>query len=490
MKLFAPTAIDGYKVDHRRQYPKGTEIIFSNGTPRGTRRSGVSRVVYFGMQYAIKEFLVDCWNKSFFEKDKEEVVKEFNRRINNYLGPNSVGDQHIRDLHDLGYLPVSIWSLPEGTVYDLRVPAFVIYNTDPKFFWVTNYLETIISCYFWGMCTSATTAHEYKKILKQYAQETVGDTSFVQWQGHNFSFRGMFGPEAACMSDAGHLLSFTGTDTIPGIFDFLEPYYNCNSDDGLIGGSVAATEHSVMCANGEENEYETFLRLITEIYPTGVVSIVSDTWDYWNTLTNTTVRLKDVIMAREGKTVFRPDSGDPVKIVVGDPDALIGTPESKGSIQVLWDIFGGTISPQGYKVLDPHVGLIYGDSITIERAMAICEGLKRKGFASTNIVFGIGSFTYQYVTRDTDQYAIKATFARINGVDREISKNPKTDNGMKKSAKGLCAVFKDEGQKFYLKDQATWDMVHNCEYVNVFHNGEIMKEFTLSEIRETLSKYE
>ncbi|MBX9870054.1 MAG: nicotinate phosphoribosyltransferase, partial [Burkholderiaceae bacterium] len=486
MNLNPATAIDGYKVDHRRQYPDNTEVVFSNLTARTTRREYTNDLVFFGLQYFIKSFLIKCWEEDFFQQPKEEVIRRFARRINNYLGPNNVGTQHIADLHELGYLPIKIMALPEGSVYPLRVPCLVIFNTDERFFWLTNYLETILSTNVWGMCTSATTAHEYKKILTRYALETDGNTDFVNWQGHDFSFRGMFGAEAAAMSGAAHLLSFTGTDTIPAI-DFLEDFYSANSDVELVGGSVAATEHSVMCAGGMDNELETFRRLIQDIYPTGIVSIVSDSWDFWQVMTDFTVKLKEQILARDGKVVFRPDTGCPVKMICGDADAPIGSPEYKGAIECLWEVFGGNQTTQGYRLLDPHVGLIYGDSITIERATAICTGLKAKGFASTNVVFGIGSYTYQYVTRDTDGFAVKATFAKISGEDREIFKAPKTGDGTKNSAKGLVAVYKDAQGQFYLKDQVSWDDVNNCEFVPVFENGKLLNEVTLAEVRARLA---
>ncbi|AZN35203.1 nicotinate phosphoribosyltransferase [Iodobacter ciconiae] len=486
MNLNPVTAIDGYKVDHRRQYPDQTEIVFSNLTARTTRRNYTDKMVFFGLQYFIKDFLIKCWNADFFQQPKEVVIRRFERRINNYLGANNVGTQHIADLHDLGYLPIKIMALPEGSVYPLRVPCLVIFNTDERFFWLTNYLETILSTNIWGMCTSATTAHEYKKIFTKYALETDGSTEFVNWQGHDFSFRGMFGAQAAVMSGAAHLLSFTGTDTIPAI-DFLEDYYLADSDKELVGGSVAATEHSVMCAGGMENELETFRRLIEDIYPAGIVSIVSDSWDFWQVMTDFTMQLKDKILARNGKVVFRPDTGSPVKMICGDASAPLGSPEYKGAIECLWEVFGGTESSQGYKQLDPHVGLIYGDSITIEIAEAICAGLKAKGFASTNVVFGIGSYTYQYVTRDTDGFAVKATFAKIAGIDKEIFKAPKTGDGIKNSAKGLVAVYKNKQGDFYLKEQASWSDVYHCEFIPVFENGKILNEVSLAEIRARLA---
>lgn len=521
MNINPSTLIDGYKVGHIHQYPENTEVILSNLTARSTRRPNTDKVVFAGLQYFLKEYLIKQWNENFFHKPIEEVVRKFNRRINNYIVPNDVGDQHIRDLHELGYLPIVIMALPEGTEHPVKVPSLLIWDTDGRFGWFTNYLETILSTSIWGPCTSATTAHQYKKLLIKYANETVGDTSFVQWQGHDFSFRGMFGLEAACMSGASHLFSFTGTDTVPAI-DFLEQYYNADCEKELVGGSVAATEHSVMCAGGSDNEIGTFRRLIHEVYPTGIVSIVSDTWDYYNTITNIARELKDEIMKRDGKVVFRPDTGDPVEVVVGKStknlieengrfykkgkyishtDAFgkevwgeyekgeeLSAAEVKGSIECLWDIFGGKVNDKGYKELDAHVGLIYGDSITLERAEQICEGLKNKGFASTNIVFGIGSYTYQHVTRDTDGYAVKATYAKIAGKEIEIFKSPKGAE-FKKSAKGLTAVFKDANGEFYLKDQATWDEVLNCEFVKVFENGNLIKDYTLQEVRNNLAQY-
>ena len=530
MKTKPELQIDGYKVDHKRQYPAGTQIILSNLTARGTRRENTEKVVFFGLQYFIKEYLINQWNDNFFSQPIDKILNRFNKRINNYLGPNQVGDQHIRDLHAIGYLPIQILALPEGTVYKLRVPSLVIFNTKPEFFWLTNYLETILSTTIWGPCTSATTAHQYKKLLKKYALRTVGNTDFVQWQAHDFSFRGMFGFEAACMSGAGHLLSFTGTDTLPAI-DFLEEYYNADCEKELIGGSVAATEHSVACSTilnfvekvrienaGTNNQViieddlmdladiEYVRHLITDLYPTGIVSIVSDSFDYWNTITNTSKALKSEILARDGKVVFRPDTGDPVKVVCGYDLSNLGKNENgyyipgegiqltqnevDGSIKCLWNIFGGTTTETGYKLLDSHVGLIYGDSITLKRADDICSQLADKGFASTNIVFGVGSYTYQYVTRDTDGFAVKATYARINDKDTEIYKKPKTGDGVKNSAKGLTAVYKDEDGEFYLKDQVTWDEVLNCELKTVFLDGKLLVDQSLSEIRTRLSQHE
>lgn len=533
--------IDGYKIDHRRQYDPNITLVFSNLTARKTRR-GVDKVGMFGLQYFIKKYLIEEWNANFFSKGKDEVSADFTNRINAYLGPNSIGSEHLKELHDLGYLPICIYALPEGTMHGIKIPSVVFWSTNKKFAWFTNYIETIFSTTIWGPSTSMTTAFYFRQLLESFARETVGDTSFVQWQGHDFSFRGMFGLEAACMSGGAHLIAFTGSDTIPAV-EWLEKYYNADYQSELIAGSVAATEHSVACstilnfvdkirvektANGErviEDELmeladiEYVRHLIQDIYPTGIVSIVADSFDYWTTITKTARALKDIIMARNGTVTFRPDTGDPVKIVCGykwtDIDNLDKASESlffdyevikfkgvfyshlgevlpehevKGSIECLWDIFGGTVSEQGYKVLDSHVKLIYGDSITYERCRDICQGLKNKGFASTNIVFGVGSFTYQYVTRDTDGYAVKATYCEVNGKPLNIYKAPKTDDGTKKSATGLLAVYEKDGE-FTLKERATWEEVKNCAFVPIFDSGTLLKDWTLAEVRATLAKY-
>lgn len=473
---------DFYKVDHRRQYPEGTEFVYSNFTPRISRMTRVDSVVVFGIQYFIKDFLLRRFNESFFLKPKHKVIDEYKRRMDNALGKDAISMEHVERLHDLGFLPVEIKALTEGSICPLRVPLLTIVNTHPEFYWVTNFLETLLSNVLWHPITAATIAYEYKKLLTKYADKTSDMSDFVNWQGHDFSMRGSSSFESSLVNGAAHLTSFTGTDTIPAI-DWLEHFYKANSDHELIGGSVPATEHSVMCMGGKETEAETYERLITKVYPSGIVSIVSDTWDFWYTLTNIVANLKDKIMARDGKVVIRPDSGDPVKIICGDKESS-DVNEQKGAVQILWDIFGGTINSKGYKQLDSHIGLIYGDSITLDRAKAICEQLEANGFASTNVVFGIGSYTYQYVTRDTFGFAMKATWGQINGQPLEIYKDPKTDGGVKKSAKGFLKVNEDMTlSECVSKEDCATGMLKT-----VFLNGQLVTETSLSEIRTKLNE--
>lgn len=311
---------DFYKADHRRQYPEKTEFIYSNFTARISRVPGIESVVVFGVQYFVKDFLIRRFNDGFFKVPKDEAVRKYKRRMDTSLGAGAIPVEHIAALHDLGFLPIRIKALPEGTLCPINVPMLTISNTRPEFYWLTNFLETLLSNVLWHPITSATIAYEYRRRLAQAAELTSDIPEFVQWQGHDFSMRGQASFEASLASGAAHLLSFTGTDTIPAI-DWLEYFYGADSEKELIGASVPATEHSVMCMGGKETERATYRRLLTEVYPKGIVSIVSDTWDYWKTLTETIPSLKADIMAREGKFVVRPDSGDPVKILCGDPDA-------------------------------------------------------------------------------------------------------------------------------------------------------------------------
>ncbi|MEO5893580.1 MAG: nicotinate phosphoribosyltransferase [Ferruginibacter sp.] len=487
MKLLPVLLKDGYKVGHKFQYPEGTTLVYSNLTPRKSRDEDIKEIVFFGLQYFIKEYLINQFNENFFKADKQEVLAVYKRRIENYLGKDAITYDHIAALHDLGYLPLEIKALPEGSLVPMKVQVLTIKNTDPAFFWLTNMLETLMSAILWKPTTSATTAFEYRKTFAKYAYETVGsDHSFIPWQGHDFSFRGMSGMEDAIMSGAGHLLSFAGTDTIPAI-DFLETYYNADCEKELIGGSVPATEHSVMCMGTEDNEIETFERLIGVIYPTGIISIVSDTWDFWKVITEYLPLLREKIIARDGKVVIRPDSGDPVKIIIGDENEEKGSPAFKGAIECMWEVFGGTITGQGYKLLDGHIGLIYGDGITMERQHQILAGLKQKGFCSYNVVLGLGSFTYEYVTRDTFGFAMKATYGEVNGEGRAIFKNPKTDDGTKKSAKGLIAIHKNTTTgKLEYKDECTWEEEAQGELKTVFKDGRLLVDDNLQAIRDRI----
>jgi nicotinamide phosphoribosyltransferase len=504
IKLNPMYMCDFYKIGHKFQYPEGTELVYSNLTPRSDKLSTCKqspfydgKMIVFGIQYFIKN-LHDSFEDNFFKLPLNEVLSDYKQIIEHGLGKNAITFDHIEALHKLGYLPIHIKALPEGSRVNMKVPILTICNTLSEFYWLTNFLETWMSADIWKLCTNATIAFEYKKILIHYAVKTGSDLSAVDFQAHDFSFRGMSGHMDAATSGMAHLTCFLGTDTIPAI-PMLQYYYNADLHT-TIGCSVPATEHSVMSLNGKDNEIELFERLITKTYPKKIVSIVSDTWDFWQVITDYLPKLKDVIMSRDGKVVIRPDSGDPVDIICGKleetrlpsgnyEEFYPDTPEGKGAIQCLWDTFGGTINGKGYKVLDTHIGLIYGDSITLERANIILDKLEKKGFASSNVVFGIGSYTYQYSTRDSFGMAVKSTCGIVNGEKREIFKEPKTDSGTKKSARGFLNVDFIDGE-YVLHDQVSFDDEIIGELITVYDSGNCntINKTTLHKIRGQINK--
>lgn len=592
MKLNSMLLTDFYKTIHHLAYTEGLDYLVSYWTPRMSRIEGVDKVVMFGLQAVIKQYLIEHFNDNFFNRPKEEVIKEYQRIIRNTMTEQAANTEFLEKLHDLGYLPIQIKAIPEGTRVNIKTPLFEIKNTIKGYGWVVNYLETLISSNLWLPITSATTAYRYRELVNEYFDKTVSPTSnllvFPKDEGGDihrirgfvslntnrntavgdFSMRGMGSSEAAMASGAGHLTSFIGTATIPSIV-WLEQFYNADSDKEVVGKGTPSTEHSVMSSYGREGEFECYRRLITEVFPQGNISIVSDTYDYWNVLTDIIPRLKEDILARDGKVIIRGDSGNPVDIICGsvvvekehifdnkedaiatfkdiswdyfkdncDSEGYIDyaeyfckvkdtfykvkcdaeiiserggytdedyyvvdsvlveleeielSPEQKGTVELLWETFGGYINEKGYKVLNSHIGVIYGDSITVERAKAIYDRLEKKGFAATNCTLGAGSYSYQYVTRDTYGQALEATHSVINGEERQIFKDPKTDNDrFKKSQKGMCYVYKVNEDILY-EDGLSIEEVNLREgnlLEEIFRDGVLLKDLTLQEIRERL----
>lgn len=482
-------------------YPEGLEYVQSNYTNRGSRVEGVAHVIQFGLQAWLKERQV-AWER-FFAADKDTIIADYKRNTETFVSPG-FSLKEVEDLHDLGYLPLRFSAVPEGTLVPIKVPSVIIESTHKKFAWLVNYIESDLSAGIWHTSTVATIAWNLRRIFEKAARETGGAMEAVDFQVHDFSYRGQVNREAAASSGAAHLTSFFGSDAVPAVpwVNFFYP----GEDNGLIAASVPATEHSVMCAGGQEDELETFRRLLKQ-YPSGILSVVSDTWDFFKVLTEYLPALKDEILARDGKLVIRPDSGDPANIICGTSDyteawadydmartqdakiyVLDNTPEEKGAIELLWDTFGGTKNEAGFKELDSHIGLIYGDGMYPARIENINDRLKFKGFASTNWVAGIGSYAYQMVTRDTFGSAVKATFVIVNGEGRNIQKNPKTDDGLKKSATGRLAVgYKADGT-LYLIQRATPEQIKRSVIQPVFEDGKFLKEYSFAEVRANVKR--
>lgn len=492
MKLNPLLLIDYYKTTHHDQYPAGIEKLTSYFTPRMSRLPFENKIVMFGLQGFIKEFLIDAFNENFFNRDLEDVLSEYSRILDNTLGKDSYDLNKIKELHDLGYLPLEINAVPEGTKVPMGVPMFEITNTHPKFAWLVNTVESLMSAELWHSMMSATVGTWYKDIVNKYYDISVSDTIKRETALGDFSFRGQESVASAIKSSAGWLLSFYNTATVPVIM-YLEKYYNCDCTKEVVGRGSISTEHSVMCSNtAVDGDEITFVkRLLTETYKNQSFSMVSDSYDYWNLVDNILPQLKEEIMNHNGTILIRGDSGDPVEVVTK-------------TVFKLWDTFGGSVNEKGYKVLDPHIKAIYGDSITIQRARKIFQVLIDNGFACNNVALGVGSFSMQCVeledgtlspfTRDTFGIAVKATYCVVNGKEYQIFKNPK-EGGFKKSHKGLVWVGrKIQGELFYednLSEKDRNELNSNLKsyslFRNIFKDGKMTKEYSLNEIREIIN---
>lgn len=509
--ILAPNVTDGYKLDHISQYIKGTEMVYSNMTPRDNKLARVLRehfdgkVVWFGAQFAVK-YMIAMWDSTFFSQPKAKVLKKYARRIKNYVGTDK-GDAQIEamsKLHDLGYLPLRIKTLPEGTRVNMQVPALTVQSTHKDFFWLANYKETFLSCMIWPLCNSASLSDQYFQTSKRWAAKTGASEIWLGVANHCFAARGHRGMEDAMMSGMGQLLSSYGTDTVWAI-DGLEEYYNADSGKELIGCSVNATEHATATQRISyyrdvlgykeygQAEVESVRNFLTSAYPRGILSYVSDSEDYFWFIEKGLPLLKDDILDREEdvlglcKFVVRPDSSPktPLEVIVGDKEARPGTAEFKGTLEILWEIFGGTIN-NGYKVLNPKIGVIYGEAITLELQDKIYETMIENGWCVSNVLFGEGSWGFlENSSRDSYGFAIKGTHSIVDGKEISMQKSPKTAKSLKKSAKGLLRVDLVDGE-YVLKQECTPEEAEGGELREIFLNGKMTYETSLAEVRKNL----
>lgn len=511
--------IDFYKAVHAEMLPTKITKSVSYFTPRMSRVKRWDKVVMFGLQGFIKEYLIDYFNEYFFNVPFDEIIADYKRVMDATLGENVYGIEKIKKLHKLGKLPIEIFALPEGTLVPMHVPMFGITNTNKDFAWLPQSLESLISAESWHPMIAATVGYTYRQIVNKWYDKTCDDNVSRARALGAFDFRGEECLASATKAGAGWLLSFLNTATVPSI-PYLERNYNCDCTKEPVGFGSPSTEHSVMCSNyAVDGDEITLLRkLLTEIFPNTSFSAVLDSYDYFNVIENILPQLKPEIMAHNGCMLMRGDSGDCVEVVTQ-------------TVFKLWDIFGGTVNSKGYKVLDPHVKAIYGDSITVQRCEEIYRILEENGFACSNVALGVGSFSFQCIeeddyvevtfdndtetfdvanyrsatlaagtkikgrarilkpfTRDTFSSCIKATYCEIDGEPTPIFKNPK-DGGFKKSQKGCCVVVKDDEGKLSYYDQQTWDeAVHNPNnlFETIFCDGEMVKEYSLAEVRDTL----
>lgn len=479
--------LDFYKTTHNEQYPKGITKIVSYYTPRMSRLQDEDHLVMFGLQGFVKEYLIEAFDTAFFKVPKERVLRQYTRLLDHTLGPNIVNYTKIAALHDLGYLPIEIKAIPEGMRVPIKVPMFEIANTHPDFAWLVNTLETALSCSLWHPQISANTGYRYRQIVDHYYQLSCEDQVPRSRALGDFSMRGQESIESAIKSSAGFCLSFLNTATVPAIM-YLEDYYQGNIEEAPVAFGAISTEHSVMNSNFavDGDEITMVKRLLTEIYPHNSFSMVSDSYDYWHMVDHIIPACKEEILQHDGYIGIRGDSGDPVEITTE-------------TVKRLWHHFRGTINSKGYKVLDPHLKVIYGDSITPQRAEKIYQILVENGFACNNVLLGVGSFSMQCLeeddhlmpfTRDTFGIAIKATYCEVDGKPIQIYKDPRTDTGnFKKSQRGMCAVYLNgEGNLDYQDgyDSLSISTAPQNLLEPIFKNSQMLKEYSLTTIRNTL----
>jgi len=503
--MFRPNSLyysDGYKVGHKRMLAPNTNFLYGTWIPRSIKHAnkGITKILSFGQQLTWR-WLHDEFTENFFKLPLEQAMK-FGKDMSLYL-MQDFNASHFEELHKVGYLPIKAKSLPEGIETNPNVPHMTFINTKSGFAWLTLYLETIVSSLAWVSSTSATTALQYRRNAKHWVMKTDPTNAWlIDYMCHDFSARGM-SPFDMISSGMGHATSHRGSDTL--IVILAARYFYGEPEDKVCINSVNASEHSVSTTKiftvGEQQMIADWLKEFDK----GILSIVADTFDLWKLITVYLIALKSEIMGRDGKLVIRPDSGNPIDIICGHEEFIVedgkyftldnrfmkdspiadkDIPACKGVIELLWDIFGGTINNQGYKVLDPHIGVLYGDSITLDRQIKIYERLAAKGFASTNIVLGVGSYTYRYVTRDSLGFAAKGAWFEADGKEYDIYKDPITDDGTKKSLKGLIQVT----ENYEVKTQCTHEEESKGMLKVIYEDGKFFNETTLEQIRERIKK--
>lgn len=465
---------DVYKMGHMEQYVPNCNKVYSYLQARSDKI--FNQMVFCGLQYYIKEYLS--------KPITHEHVNEFLKIKKSILGsPSSESvEKKLRDLACIGYWPLEIKAVREGTVINVKNVLMTITNTHSDFYWTVGFIESLLLKVWYPICV-ATTSYHYRKLVDIYFNETVDESLYFlkSFTVHDFGYRGDSSEEGAIISGLSHLFSFKGSDTVPAYQGAIK-YYGANGNENDIMSSVPASEHSVMCSFGKDNELAAYKHMLST-YPTGLVSIVSDTYNIWNVLTNFAMELKDDILKRDGKVVFRPDSGNPENIICGDPSFPLGSPENKGCLKLLDEMFGSTINSKGYKQINPKVGLIYGDGIYLQRYERILSRMKVMGYAASNLVIGVGGILRNH-TRDTLGFAIKATLVEVNGIEKPIMKDPITDN-KKKSHTGYLHLEKKNNQ-YITTDNVDKNKEAEGLLIPVFKNGKLLVDDNIYDIRNRI----
>jgi nicotinamide phosphoribosyltransferase len=536
---------DGYKIGHKEMLAEGTDYEYWTWIPRSLKHMHptIDKIMSAGEQL-VWRYIHSGFQEFFFDQPIDVALK-FGKDMSGYL-VQPYDAEHFVELHKLGYLPVKIKSLPEGVFSKPNIPHMTGINTKPGYAWLGLYLETLVSKLAWQLPTSATIAYKFKKNAYEWVKKTDPEYMWLpDYMCHDFQSTGG-NPFTSIAVGLGHAMSNWGSDTLNVIpasryyYDFDEeevPIFSVNASEhsvtctgifyyerklrsGLLNHEILAYySHSAKCEGSVENpDYLAIAELLNlrdwlKKFPKGILSVVSDTMNLWKLITHVLPRLKEEILARDGKLVIRPDSGDPVDIICGkkwdaeqNPYDEYHEEIEKGVVKLLGEIFGYEMTSTGYKRLNSHVGAIYGDSINLERQVAIYSRLAEDGYSATNVVVGVGSYTYVMLTRDSAGYAAKgAWFSTTEIVDGEevrtgynIYKDPYTDNGTKKSLKGFCQVFNnradgsciynDNLDDLYVKTECTEEEEESGLLRTIYEDGKFYNQTDLDEIRQKLIK--
>ncbi|XP_070557523.1 nicotinamide phosphoribosyltransferase-like [Ptychodera flava] len=447
---------DSYKVTHHLQYPPGTTTVYSYFECRGGK---FPEVVFFGLQYLLKKWLVG----PVISREKIVEAKEFYKLHFGQDCFNEEGWNYILKEHG-GRIPIRIHAVAEGTIVPVKNVLFSVENTDPKVPWITNWFETLL-VQVWYPLTVATNSRAQKEIIAKYLLETADNLQGLPFKLHDFGFRGSTSVESAAIGGAAHLVNFMGTDTIAGIV-CARKYYGCK----MAGNSIPAAEHSTITSWGKSGEAHAFRNML-EKFPKGLVAVVSDSYDIWNACEKVWGQeLRDLVIKRGkgGNTlVIRPDSGEPADVVVK-------------VLTILSKAFGVVKNSKGFKQLPPYIRVIQGDGISYESITAILERMKKLEWSAENITFGSGGALLQRLDRDTQKCAYKCSYAVIDGKPTNVFKQPVTDLG-KKSKKGRLSLEYDHG-KYRTVEEGKGDPAKDV-LMPVFENGKLLREFTFEEIR-------
>lgn len=454
-KLYGNRRTDAYKFGHWLQYPKSTTKIYSYMEARGGGKYDYT--LFFGLQFILEAYL----KGKFVTQEEIDDAEKFSEGVfgtNKYF--NRKGWEHILDEHG-GKLPLEIKAVPEGTIVPNRNVLVTVENTDPEVPWITNYVEsTLLKVYY--PSTVATLGREIKKNVMSYA--SLAGEAVSPFHLNDFGYRGADTEEAAEIGGAAHLINFAGTDTLVGIMAAQQFY-----DAPICGYSVLAAEHTTITSHGKMNESYAYAQIINACPDEMNVSLVCDSYDAINAVSNIFgTELHDLIMNRKGKVVIRPDSGNPVEMAIK-------------TVEILWSRFGGSVNERGYKVLDPHVGVIYGDYISPTMINNIMHELVVvKKFAPSNLIFGMGGELLAKKSRDDLGFSFKCSCAKVGGEWRDVYKEPKTDM-FKASKRGKLRLVKNKNGGLETLPKYSGE---SDELVRVFCNGEVVKRWTFDEVKE------